>query len=284
MAAGIGSHAAITMEPSLKSFEYPAWNQGERVSKGDTMELTFVLKSCPMKRAELEEKFWSVSDPFNKDYKNYLSRDEISNILHPLPEEGKISTAEFVKSFLLEQDGLIYNNDIRITDTRDLITVTVNADIAELFFNTELYHYKPKKEELREIDRIRASTSYSLPDELAAKISLVDKLVRLPNFHNLKKSSPLPPPSFSSSSTDDDSAAFDSCVETKCKGATTPEVLRLRYGFPQLDTYSDGNSMACAEFEGQGIVSTDLSGKNITHLPSLLTSSCSSYSFSFLNF
>ena len=50
---------------------------GERVGAGDEIEVTFVMKTCPMKRAALEAKFWAVSDPFGNDYKHYLSLAEV---------------------------------------------------------------------------------------------------------------------------------------------------------------------------------------------------------------
>ena len=38
------------------TFERPTWTKGARVSAKDTIDVTFVLKTCPMKRAKLEAK------------------------------------------------------------------------------------------------------------------------------------------------------------------------------------------------------------------------------------
>lgn len=81
----------------------------------------------------------------------------------------------------------------------------------------------------------------------------MDKLIRLPIFTPPKKSEYVPR---LRSATDDE---FNTCAATKCKDATTPAVLQARYGFPTLTSATSGNSMACAEFEGQGIKTTDLS-------------------------
>jgi hypothetical protein len=44
------------LEPSITSFDHPTWAKGARVTAEDKIEVTFVVKGCPMKRAQLEEK------------------------------------------------------------------------------------------------------------------------------------------------------------------------------------------------------------------------------------
>jgi tripeptidyl-peptidase-1 len=261
LAAGFVQAERTVMEPSISNFDHPTWNQGARVSDDDTMEVTFIVKTCPHFRAKLEETFWAVSDPKGPDYKKYLKLDEIADMLHPLPTEearaeGKKSTVEYVTEFLNNQTGLVHDNNIRVTRTRDMVTATLNAKSAETFFDTELYHFFPKEESLRTVDKIRATAPYSLPDTLAAKVALVDKLIRLPVFTPPKVDRSVPNLRRGVS---DDEDPFSTCSATLCREATTPAVVRERYGFPVLSSYTDGNSMACAEFQGQGIVSTDLS-------------------------
>merc|ERR1719171_3450493 len=70
-----------------------------------------------------------------------------------------------------------------MTKTRDMVRATLNAKAAEAFFGTELYHFQPSFGPASAggaIDVVRASKHYSLPDEIADKVSIVEKLVRLP--------------------------------------------------------------------------------------------------------
>jgi len=240
------------MEPSItKLGEFKTWNQEARVSPEDTIDVTFVVKTCPMARAKLEEKFWAVSDPFGPEYKNYLSLEQVADLLHPV-KEGETLAAEFIVDFLNKHEGLVQSTSI--TKTRDLVTATLNAKAAEEFFNTQLYHYSPKIDRFQGMDLIRAAAPYSLPDELAAKVSIVDKLVRLPQLAELKKDTSKP--SLRKGAAGD--AAFNSCDATKCTEATTPDVLRQRYQLPVLTNYTKGNSMACTEFQYQGVIQSDL--------------------------
>lgn len=258
LAAAAGSNA-LQMEPSITQFgEFPTWNQHSRVSAEDTIEVTFVVKTCPMKRAQLEEKFWAVSDPSGPEYKKYLNLEQVADLLHPTIE-GEVQSSEFIVDFLNKQDGLVQSTSV--TKTRDLVSATLNAKVAETFFGTELYHYSPKNiDRFGKLDMIRASSEYSLPDELAEKVSIVDKLVRLPSIVELKKD--LNPPARLRKSQDDD--PFNSCDTVKCSEATTPAVLRERYQFPLLTNSTEGNAMACAEFQFQGVIQSDLDAFSTT--------------------
>ena len=51
---------------------------------------------------------------------------------------------------------------------------------------------------------------------------------------------------------------FDSCDASLCSGATTPAVLASRYLHPTLTAAAEGNGMAVAEFQLQGIDDDDL--------------------------
>ena len=56
LAAFAGVEASRTiLEPGVTVFEHTHWNKGPRVTAQDTIEVRFVMKSCPMKRAKLEE-------------------------------------------------------------------------------------------------------------------------------------------------------------------------------------------------------------------------------------
>jgi len=178
LAFAAGAEAKVQMESGITDFSRKTWYQAERVHAGDTLEVTFVVKSCPMKRAELEERFWKVSDPKHADYKKYSTLEELADALHPVTK-GEVTKAEEIKSFLKAQEGLLAaGTEVSITKTRDLVSATLNAQAAELLLGTDLFHFRPKAgvTDLKHLDFIRVAAPYSLPDELAEKVAFVDKV------------------------------------------------------------------------------------------------------------
>jgi len=249
------------MEAGITNFERATWIQKERVTAGDTIDVTFVLKTCPMLRAKFEAKFWAVSDPFGKEYKKYLSLEAIADMLHPV--KGEAAEDQLVMEFLAAQPGLLASNETSTsTTTRDLVNAKLDALAAEKFFETELYHYGPKSVGSRKLDFIRASAPYSLPEEVAGKVELVEKLLQLPHLSPAKMGDPTPSPSLAKSAASGaDTDPFDEgCAGAglTCHGSTNPLVLQQAYGFTQLTSHAANNSMACTEFQLQGIKTTDL--------------------------
>lgn len=137
----------------------------------------------------------------------------------------------------------------RVTLTRDFVTVTLRAKEAEEFFNTELFHFKHGSGSVK---LIRAGTPYFLDEDLAEHVSFVEKLVRLPRVRESRVSHGVSP----RVGGDDE---FNSCDSLLCSEATTPDVLRTRYNLPVLETAQPSSSMACAEFQFQGLDDEDLS-------------------------
>jgi hypothetical protein len=60
LAAFSGAASARVAMEADATFERPTWTQGARVSAKDTIDVTFVLKTCPMSRAKLEAKVRDV--------------------------------------------------------------------------------------------------------------------------------------------------------------------------------------------------------------------------------
>jgi tripeptidyl-peptidase-1 len=223
-----------------------------------------------------------VSDPFGAEYKKYLSLDDVADLLHPAPtaEErasGELPSNEFVLAWLAAQPGLLASGkDAAATKVRDLVSATLNAQAAEQLFGTELFHYTPASVGPKQLDMVRAATAYSLPDDLAAKVSLVDKLLRLPQMVPAKVA-PAEEGMRSredavAAEADDGSDPFNSCVGAgvTCHGSTNPQVLQQRYGFKTKTNFTAGNGMACTEFQLQGIDAEDLanfaSGCGVDHV------------------
>jgi hypothetical protein len=107
------------------------------------------------------------------------------------------------------------------------------------------------------LDVIRAGGEYTLPDDIADKVSIVEKLIRLPSLEAPKIGAPSEVVQKLRGAGGDD--PFNSCDTKLCTGATTPAVLQARYGYPKLSNYTKGNGMAVAEFQFQGVDDEDLS-------------------------
>lgn len=179
-------------------------------------------------------------------------------MLHPpLSEEerakGEVPSDKFVMTWLASQPNLLAGSPAT-TKIRDVVTATLNAQEAEELFGTELFHFSPATAGPRNLDMVRAATPYSLPDELAAKVSLVDKLLRLPAMTPAKVAAAeegMRNREEGAKGASDDSDPFDSCTPAACHGSTNPAVLKERYGFTTKTNYTQGNSMACTEFQLQ---------------------------------
>lgn len=104
---------------------------------------------------------------------------------------------------------------------------------------------------------LRASTTYSLPEEIANDVAIVGELLQFPglkskSLRNLKGSGTWP----------------NSCSgQAACAGLVQPEVIRERYNLPNSTEYekllggyvnAQANSMAVAEFQGQYFEPSDL--------------------------
>jgi tripeptidyl-peptidase-1 len=253
LAAAVGADARVPMESSISSYEHKSWVKGARVTAEDSINVIFVVKTDPSLRAKFEEMFWAKSDPFNAEYKKYLSLTEVADLLHPFPADGSLPAADVIADYLAAQ-GLVSRAAVRTTRSRDLVEVELNAAAAEKLFGAELFHWTPEDPTLvGAVDKIRVGGAYSLPDELAQHVFFVDKLVRLPLLRAPKMAEEEPAGAGAGST-----SPFDNCTVAKCSGATTPLVLRERYNLPVLTSYTKGNSMACSEFQFQGVDTTDL--------------------------
>ena len=251
--------ARVVLEADITSFERPSWTRTTRVQEGETVEVSFALRIQPERRTALEAKFWSVSDPFGDDYKKYLELSTVAALTFPF-EDDKQPPHSFVLNWLHQQPGLLVG-EATATKTRDLVVATLNAVAAESLFATELYHYVPVHYSGSKLNMVRAAAPYSLPDELATRVLLVDKLLRLPQLPSPARQQAWEKEAAAAAAAPSaDTSPFDSCTGAglKCVSSTNPAVLQARYGFVPLSNYTRGNAMAVTEFQLQGVDDDDL--------------------------
>ena len=149
---------------------------------------------------------------------------------------------DFINSF-----GITGEN-VRVSRLKDMIHVKMPLKVANEMLQTEFAMFRSQTE--RQVILPRITQPYYLPEEIAAKVSLVDDILRFPSINQ-------PIMAYGAEETTDDSSAFSSCG-TRCSGFTTPAVLQSAYGYSTLTESTTGNSVSVAEFQYQYYDNKDL--------------------------
>jgi tripeptidyl-peptidase-1 len=164
--------------------------------------------------------------------------DEVTAVL-AVPEERAAAVAEHFKSAGAKE--------IMPAPNRDMLTVTLSVAAAESALSTTIHTFSHK--DRPDLQILRASGSYSLPEALAKDVDMVGDLLHFPRLpvplqSNLMGSGTWP----------------NACSASGCKGLVTPAVLTQRYKLPSKEPAVAGstNSMAVSEFQGQYFQDSDL--------------------------
>jgi subtilase family serine protease len=73
-----------TFAASAKRSKQPTWIKESIADLSDNTNIIIALKQRNLDL--LEKTFWSVSDPFSKEYQNYLSLEKIAELIGPNDE------------------------------------------------------------------------------------------------------------------------------------------------------------------------------------------------------
>lgn len=162
----------------------------------------------------------------------FFQMDEVRSKLAPKADQLKAVT-DYIWSF-----GV---TEVKINAAKDVITVTLPVSEANKMFHTEFAKFTSVLR--RDLSLYRVTKPYSLPAEIAEKVSIVDDILRFPS---IRQSNHV----FGAEAQADDE--FSSCG-TKCNGYTTPAVLEKAYSYSRLNSsaVAKGNSMSVAEFQLQ---------------------------------
>jgi len=214
-----------------------SWVQGVRPSPDLSMTLTVALRIDEDRRAELERTFFEVSDPANQRYGAHLSMDEVTALL-AVPEERVAAVAEHFAAA---------GAKVVPAPNRHMLTVTLSVAAAESALSTTIHTFSHK--DRPDLQILRASRSYALPEAIAKDVDMVGDLLQFPRLQvplksNLTGSGSWP----------------NACSASGCKGLVTPAVLTQRYKLPSKEPALTGstNSMAVAEFQFQYFKDSDL--------------------------
>ena len=92
---------------------------------------------------------------------------------------------------------------------------------------------------VEDVTILRITQPYSLPQNVAEAVSLVDDILRFP----AGKSKQLPVPDVTSTSGSTTSPEFNSCGSS-CTDTITPAVLEETYSYTRLNTFTPGEYLA----------------------------------------
>jgi len=230
----------VQQEPEVTPFnaKHSMWVLEKSAPAEHLVTVTVALKVEQGPRAQLEKVFAEVSDPKHEKYGQHLSIDDITKLL-AIPQ----SRVDAVSAYF---QGLGATS-VKVAPNKDMLTVTMPAASVESALNTKLGFFTHSERSEHRI--VRATTTYSLPAEMAQHIELVGELLQFPRLR-LKSLKGL---------TTGGGSWPNACSASGCSGLVTPAVLAERYKLPGKSfANAAGNSMAVAEFQGQYYKDTDL--------------------------
>lgn len=230
----------------VKSWNEKGWILKERVTPYEKIRLTFAIKQNNM--AELEEIFWSVSDPKSKNYGQYMDTESVQKLVRP-SEESIHVVKTWLSEIYLGDSGSCY-----ATQNSDFIVCETTSARAEVLLLGAMFYRFEHPKSSRSI--IRSSTHYSVPKHVAKHLDFVGGLLRFPALNYA-----IQPPG--------EDAVLDN---VDIHVGVYPSVLRTRYNVSDTVGKHPNNSQAVAQFLEQYYSSQDLTeffaifGRGFTHL------------------
>eukprot|EP01097_Dermamoeba_algensis_P011005 TRINITY_DN8369_c0_g1_i1.p1 TRINITY_DN8369_c0_g1~~TRINITY_DN8369_c0_g1_i1.p1 ORF type:complete len:627 (+),score=160.53 TRINITY_DN8369_c0_g1_i1:31-1911(+) len=199
----------------------PSWELLRRAASNE--EHSFFI-ALPQRNLDLlEKKYWAVSDPDSEDYGNFLSQEEILQIVKP--------DAKAVQEVLLWLSKYGVSN---IKNFGDAIRVTAAVEAVEKLFQTELHLFRHKVtgRKLR-----RNLGTYSIPKYLTEHISFVTGISDfIPDRPKSKRTS------------------IKSRVSAT-RGVVIPATLQTMYQIPSTLTVTTNASQGPVEFQDDASIS-----------------------------
>jgi tripeptidyl-peptidase-1 len=147
----------------------PQWQLGKVAAPTERVEFTIALKQRNLD--VLTKKFWEVSMPKSDNYQNYMSVEEILDIVAPPKGDH-----DHVVNWLIKHGvGEEY-----IVSRGDSLDVTTHVKIASKIFKTTFHYYTHLTEKTT---IVRQFGAYSVPKRLANLIDMVTGLSTFPIPH-----------------------------------------------------------------------------------------------------
>lgn len=236
--AALAEAKRVVMEGQAITSLVEDWVDMGAANPTQLLEIGVSLKTDPIKRAELEAFFWSVSDPTNALYGQYKTHEEV---------KAWLAADERVLSRVTAWLGNANATSLTLAENHDTVHAILPVAALEALLDTTFHTFTSLKYGVKNVPRIVAP--YSLPEEVADYVALVDGVRTLPGLRvaGATDSSGVAPSAV---------AAWPNyCPGSKvCTGKITPNITAQIYGtLPLTQNFkvADGNAMGIAEFQGQ---------------------------------
>ena len=188
------------------------WRLGAPASAGERVRPVFMLRHASGRLRALEELLWDVSTPGSPRYGQHLSRAQAAEQLPPV--EGAL---EAVQGWL-RAHGV---EGVSVSPSGDMVEAAMPVSVAEEMFGCRFHHFTWGDADAADI--IRATTPYSVPADLAAKLYVVGDLAQLPSVREPRRVGA------ALSRGNASTGPFPASCGAACGGLVTPEVLRRAY-------------------------------------------------------
>jgi len=158
--------ASVTARETLydRVHSPPTWNQVARADSNHNVQFTVALKQTNLDK--LDEQFWKVSDPEHSEWQNFMSIEEIDNMVAPNPEHYRDVMDWLVKGL----EGAV------IEGAGDHIKVRATAKQVEALFDTEMHLFSHDNGHMI----ARTMGKHSVPDEVRGAVDFVAGLTEFP--------------------------------------------------------------------------------------------------------
>ena len=147
------------------------WIRLEKAEGDYPIEVTFAISQT--NKEWLESKLWLVSDPFSKEYGNYMNFDEIAKHVH-----GKEDSVKAIED-TLTSNGVDVTT-IRYTIGKDFAIVKIPVHITEKLFSADFYHFTD------DTLRVVKSLDYAIPHSLKDHVDFVSGISEFPRPNKVK--------------------------------------------------------------------------------------------------
>eukprot|EP00746_Dinoflagellata_sp_MGD_P147116 gnl/MRDRNA2_/MRDRNA2_79495_c0_seq1.p1 gnl/MRDRNA2_/MRDRNA2_79495_c0~~gnl/MRDRNA2_/MRDRNA2_79495_c0_seq1.p1 ORF type:complete len:609 (-),score=144.66 gnl/MRDRNA2_/MRDRNA2_79495_c0_seq1:288-2114(-) len=143
----------------------PTWHLVSRASKFQKMNMIVAVKQQNL--AELDKKFWAVSDPKSPDWQNFMSAEEIGEIVKS-KQSDMIAVMAWIKASV--------SKDATVMQTADAVEVRGSVADAEALFNAEVYSFVHDNGHTI----LRAMGPHSVPADVHEAIDFVEGIADFP--------------------------------------------------------------------------------------------------------
>ena len=140
---------------------------------GGDHQIEVTIAICQTNKEWLEKKLWLVSDPFSKEYGNYMNFDEIAKYVH-----GKEESVTSVEN-ALKRSGVDLST-LRYTIGKDFAIVKIPVSIGEELFSADFYQFTDGTV------TIVKSPEYTIPASIKDHVDFVSGISEFPRPNKVK--------------------------------------------------------------------------------------------------